>query len=158
MNYGVLIHNNVKTLKIYVFGNVISYRALLMHFSDFVPNKLKKKNTNSTHFSNVFSFSYLRYYICILAFFYLTNSKTLEIFVFDNIISPFFFFMPFSVSVGKKLKNTENRRFWLSCFVFLYRVLSMLFSVLVPSTPINIQKALFWKSRFLSSFRIQNMY
>ncbi len=67
----------------------------------------------------------------------------------------FFFFMPFSVSVGKKLKNTENRRFWLSCFVFLYRVLSMLFSVLVPSTPINIQKALFWKSRFLSSYRVQ---
>ncbi len=91
-----------------------------------------------------------------MAFFYLTNSKTLEIFVFDNIISPFFFFfMRFSVSVGKKLKNTENRRFWLSCFVFLYRVLSMLFSVLVPSTPINIQKALFWKSRFFSSFRVQ---
>ncbi len=31
----------------------------------------------------------------------------------------------------------------------------MLFSVLVPSTTINIPKALFWKPRFLSSYRVQ---
>ncbi len=111
---------------------------------------LKDQKTLVIHVCrNVFSFSHIEYFAVILVFFYVRSSKNLKIPVLGNVmlfLHKVFFYMRFSVLVRKKLK-TLKRRFWYSFlfifFLFLYRVLFKLCSVLVANMHNSTQKIRF---------------
>ncbi len=112
---------------------------------------LKDKKTLVIHVCrNVFSFSHIEYFAVILVFFYVRRSKTLKIPVLGNVmlfLHKVFFYMRFSVLVRKKLKNTQKTLlvffFIYLFFLFLYRVLFKLFSVLVANMHNSTQKIRF---------------
>ncbi len=140
-------------LKIHVFGNVpflhiVWYSCV---FSILKPKKPEKTLILHVH-RNVLSFPHIVYFPCILVFLYVISS-TLKIHVFRKVIQLYLnkrdFCMRF-IFLVRKLKNTKMTRFSQCCFVFSYRVISMIFSVLVNNTLINTQKTGFWKSRFFS--------
>ncbi len=89
MDFGVLLPNNVKTL---ILDKVLDKVVLFLH---------------------------IYCYSCILAFWYIRNSKTLIIHVSRNalFISPYeVTFIHFGVLVGKNVKNTKNTRFGILVF------------------------------------------
>ncbi len=148
-------------LKIHVFGNVLFLHIVWYScvFSILKPKKPKKTLILHAH-RNVLSFPHIVYFPCILAFLYVISS-TLKIHVFRKVIQLYLnkrdFCMRFTFLV-RKLKNTKMTRFSQCCFVFSYRVISMIFSVLVNNTLINTQKTGFWKSRFFSPYMMNPIY
>ncbi len=133
MHFGVVVPIKVNKLKTHVFGNLVLFLHIECYSYVLTFWYLRSSKTLIIHFSrNLFSFSHIVYFACILAFFVRNELRNLKIQVFWGKLLCFLF-MRFSGLVCMQLKNAQNTRFWL-CFVFPFRVLSMLFSVLVPNT------------------------
>ncbi len=149
MHFGVVVPINVNKLKTHVFGNLVLFLHIECYSYVLTFWYLRSSKTLIIHFSrNLFSFSHIVYFACILAFFVRNELRNLKIQVFwENCC---FLFMRFSGLVCMQLKNAQNTRFWL-CFVFPFRVLSMLFSVLVPNTH-KKEKKKHSKNTFLTMF------
>ncbi len=102
--------------------------------------------TDSTHFSNVVSFSHLKYYIWILAFFYLTKKHSKYLFWIILFLHVFFFFScDLAFRYVRKSKIMKTHVYGKVVLFFFIGCFPCFLGFLVPSTPINIQKALFYR-------------